>query len=130
MMFINLKEASDMVDRGILFRKMRELNFQRQLISYLVEYYFGDCIHTYSEGKRSSAVSDKRFVTRMSTFCNLLVVYLIELSCRLDRTGLRAWMSPGFILAYFLFADNLLLVGNNKSSLNKLKNVLEKWAVG
>ena len=95
-----------------------------------MEYYFGDCIHTYSEGKRSSAVSDKRFVKRMSTFCNLLVVYLIELSCRLDRTGLRAWMSPGFILDYFLFADNLLLVGNNKSSLNKLKNVLEKWAVG
>ena len=38
-------------------------------------------------------------------------------------------MSPGFILAYFLFVNDLLLAANDKLSLLELKNVLEKWAV-
>ena len=120
----------DQVDRGILFQKMRQLNFHRQVISYLEEYYFNDCIHTYSGGKQSRRQYQTRGLRQgFPLLAILFVIYLIELSNRLDGTGLWAWMSPGFILAYFLFVNNLLLAAKDKSSLLELKNVLEKWAV-
>ena len=129
MMFVDLQEAYDRVDRGILFRKMRQLNFPRQLICYLEEYYFGDYIHTLSGGQKSKRQYQTRGLRQGCPLSAILfVIYLIELSSRLDKTGMGTWLSPGFLLSYFLFADDLLLAANNETSLNGLKSVLEQWA--
>ena len=52
----------------------------------------------------------------------MFVIYFVELR----SPGWKAWMSAEFILPYFLFADVLVLTANNKSFLDKLKNIPEK----
>ena len=130
LMFVDLSAAYDMVDRGILFRKMEQLNFPTQLITFLREYYFEDCVSTAASGVRTKSL----FLTRgLRQGCNLsailFVIYLSELSRRLNCTKLGVELSPTLLLAYLLFADDIVLAGTSEAELKALKTVLEIWCI-
>ena len=52
-MFIDLQEAYDRVDRDILLTKLKQLNVSSKFIDFLSSYYFLNNISTASSGKRA-----------------------------------------------------------------------------
>ena len=60
LLFVDLQEAYDRVDRTILFRKLEQMNFSGLLINYLRDYYANDYITTDAAGVRTS----KQYQTR------------------------------------------------------------------
>ena len=52
LMFVDLQEAYDRVDRGILLKKIKQMNFSPRLLAYLKDYYSGDCVVTDAVGVR------------------------------------------------------------------------------
>ena len=130
LMFVDLKEAYDMVDRGILFRKLLQYNFPPQLISYLQEYYFADCISTSSAGKKSSTLYQTRGLRQGCNLSSILfVIYLCELSRRLNAAKLGIGLSTDILIAYLLFANNIILLGHNEDEVSALKTILEIWCM-
>ena len=130
LMFVDLKEAYDMVDRGILFRKLQQYNFPPQLINYLQEYYFADCISTSSAGKKSSTLYQTRGLRQGCNLSSILfVIYLCELSRRLNAAKLGISLSVDLLIAYLLFADDIILLGHNEDEISALKTILEIWCM-
>ena len=130
LIFVDLKEAYDMVDRGILFRKLQQYNFPQQLINYLQEYYFADCISTFSAGKKSSMLYQTRGLRQGCNLSSILfVVYLCELSRRLNIAELGIGLSADILIAYLLFADDIILLGHSEDEVSALKTILEIWCM-
>ena len=53
LLFIDLKEAYDRVDRGILLAKLAQLNFPDSFLSLLRNYYFQDNVSSTAGGEKS-----------------------------------------------------------------------------
>jgi len=60
LLFVDLKEAYDCVDRGILLQKLRQLNIPKTFINFLESYYFLDNISTEATGIRTAPQYQKR----------------------------------------------------------------------
>ena len=60
LLFVDLKEAYDRVDRNVLFAKLWQLNFPDRFISFLKDYYFQDNISTSSTGTFQDPVPETR----------------------------------------------------------------------
>ena len=65
-MFIDLQEAYDRVDRDILLAKLKQLNVSTKFINFLSNYYFLHNISTASSGKRTRKQYQKRGLGRDS----------------------------------------------------------------
>ena len=50
LLVLDLQEAYDRVDRRVLFRKLQQLNFPTNLVTFLEDYYLHDCIVTEATG--------------------------------------------------------------------------------
>ena len=63
LLFVDLKEAYDRVDRNVLLAKLRQLNFPDRFFSFLMDYYFQDNVSTSSTGNRSRKTAFARAET-------------------------------------------------------------------
>ena len=128
LLFVDLQEAYDRVDRTILFRKLEQMNFPDLLINYLQDYYANDYITTDAAGVRTS----KQYQTRgLRQGCNLssilFIIYISELGQRLNESGCGVTLPSGEVISYLKFADDIFLVSNCEDDLDELKQILEGW---
>ena len=127
LLFVDLKEAYDRVDRKLLLLKLRKIGFPDKVIEFIHRYYENDFIISQLEG----AVTKKQFQSRgLRQGCNLssilFIIYIMDLSIMLKMTGLGCQISV-IILCILLFADDIILMANDMDTLGKLKEVLVRW---
>ena len=95
-MFIDLQEAYDRVDRDILLTKLKQLNVSSKFIDFLSSYYFLDNISTASSGKRTRKQYQKRGLRQG---CNLssvfFIIYMSELSYWMRAAGVGVRLESG-----------------------------------
>ena len=128
LLFIDLQEAYDRVDRRTLFRKLEQLNFPGSLVRLLQDYYLHDCIVTEAGGSWTKRQFQQRGLRQGCPLSSILfVIYLSELGDRLNESGLGAKVSPEDIIAYLMFADDKVLAANSVEDLEELKSIIEGW---
>ena len=93
-MFIDLQEAYDRVDRDILLTKLKQLNVSSKFIDFLSSYYFLDNISTASSGKRTRKQYQKRGLRQGCNLSSVLfIIYMSEDEGSRSRspTGVRCF---------------------------------------
>ena len=130
LLFLDLKEAYDRVDRTILYSKLKQLNFPDTFIEFLQDYYCNDFITTSSTGQSTS----KMYLSRgLRQGCNLsailFVIYISELGNRLRKTKVGVALTATILLSFLMFADDILLFTTLWSDMMVLIRVIEKWCI-
>jgi len=129
-MFIDLQEAYDRVDRDILLAKLKQLNISSKFIDFLSNYYFLDNISTASSGKRTRKQYQKRGLRQGCNLSSVLfIIYMSELSRRMRAAGVGVRLESGVYVNILLFADDIILIANSPETLNQLKDILESWCL-
>ena len=128
LLFVDLKEAYDRVDRGILLQKLRQLNIPKTFINFLENYYFLDNISTEATGIRTAPQYQKRGLRQGCNLSSVLfILYLSELSRRMRESGIGARLPDGSIVNILLFADDIIILGRTTGELEQLRGILEGW---
>ena len=128
LLFVDLKEAYDRVDRDILLCKLKQLNVSDKFINFLSSYYFLDNISTASSGKRTRKQYQKRGLRQGCNLSSILfIIYMIELSVRMRASGVGLRLESGELVNILLFADDIIIISNSPESLAELKAILEQW---
>ena len=128
LLFVDLKEAYDRVDRDILLCKLKQLNVSDKFINFLSSYYFLDNISTASSGKRTRKQYQKRGLRQGCNLSSILfIIYMIELSVRMRASGVGVRLESGELVNILLFADDIIIISNSTESLSILKAILEQW---
>ena len=130
LMFLDLKEAYDRVDRPSLYKKLSQMNFPKSFIDFLQSYYSNDYISSASAGRSTG----KLYLTRgLRQGCNLsailFVLYMSELGNRLRRAGVGIELTENLLLSFLKFADDILLLSGLWSEMMFLVRIVEKWCV-
>ena len=129
-MFIDLQEAYDRVDRNILRAKLKQLNVSTKFINFLSNYYFLDNISTASSGKRTRKQYQKRGLRQGCNLSSVLfIIYMSELSRRMRATGVGVHVESGVFINVLLFADDIILIANSPETLDQLKDIMETWCL-
>ena len=128
LLFVDLKEAYDRVDRRILLKKLEAMNFPTVFLQFINSYYNEDYIISILEGE----CTRKQYQSRgLRQGCNLssflFILYVVDLSVLIHDSGYGMKLTPAHILAILLFADNIVLLANTMRELNELKVLLEEW---
>jgi len=128
LLFVDLKEAYDRVDRDILLCKLKQLNVSDKFINFLSSYYFLDNISIASSGKRTRKQYKKRGLRQGCNLSSILfIIYMIELSVRMRASGVGLRLESGELVNILLFADDIIIISNSPESLAELKAILEQW---
>ena len=128
LLFVDLKEAYDRVDRNVLLAKLCQLNFPDKFITFLTDYYFQDNILTSSTGTRSRTQYQKRGLRQGCNLSSVLfIIYVSELAHRIHRSGLGVRLESGEVIGILLFADDIILIASSPSDLTSLSSILESW---
>ena len=120
LLFLDFAEAYDRVDRSILFKKLRQLNFPEAFVRYLEEYYKNDFIVTTSAGMRSKNLYLTRGLRQGCPMSAILfAIYISELGWRLERTdlGMKLQDEEGTTISNLFFADDGILLTNRAEDL-------------
>ena len=126
LMFVDLQEAYDRVDRGILLKKIKQINFSPRLLAYLKDYYSGDCVVTDAVGVRLTQQYQSRGLRQGCNLSSILFsIYVSELGSRLQRSVLGIERQGGSPVPFFMFADDILMMAIHVAYLEHLKNILE-----
>ena len=128
LLFVDLKEAYDRVDRNILFAKLRQLNFPEHFITLITSYYFQDNVSVSSTGTRSNTQYQQRGLRQGCNLSSILfIIYVSELARRIRSSGQGVRLDSGEIIGILLFADDIILIVDNSASLGELRSILEGW---
>ena len=128
LLFVDLKEAYDRVDRNILFAKLKQLNFPERFITLLTSYYFQDNVSTSSTGARSKTQYQQRGLRQGCNLSSVLfIIYVSELARRIRSSGHGVRLDSGEVIGILLFADDIILIADNTASINALRAILEGW---
>ena len=128
LLFVDLKEAYDPVDRGILLQKLRQLNIPKTFINFLDSYYFFENISTEATGIGTTPKYQKRGLRQGCNLSSVLfILYLSELSRRMWATGLGARLRDGSAVNILLLADDIIILGRTTDELEQLRGILEGW---
>ena len=128
LLFVDLKEAYDRVDRNILFAKLKQLNFPERFITLLTSYYFQDNVSTSSTGARSKTQYQQRGLRQGCNLSSVLfIIYVSELARRIRSSGHGVRLDSGEVIGILLFADDIILIADNTDSINALRAILEGW---
>ena len=126
LLFVDLKEAYDRVDRSILLQKLRQLNVPKTFTNFLENYYFQDNISTLASGERPQYQK-----CGLHQGCNLssilFILYLSELSNRMRASGFGARLPDGSLVNILLFAYDIIILGRTPDELERLREILEVW---
>ena len=128
LLFVDLKEAYDRVDRSILLQKLKQLNVPKTFTNFLENYYFQDNISTLASGERTRPQYQKRGLRQGCNLSSILfILYLSELSNRMRASGLGAQLPDGSLVNILLFADDIIILGRTPDELERLRGILEVW---
>ena len=128
LLFLDLKEAYDRVDRMILYKKLSQLNFPASFIDFLKDYYS----HDYITSSTAGSTTRKLYLTRgLRQGCNLsailFIIYLSELGNRLRKANVGIPVYNNILLSFLKFADDLVMFSGLWSEIMILIKILEKW---
>ena len=130
LLFVDLKEAYDRVDRNVLLAKLKQLNVSSKFINFLSSYYFLDNISSAASGKRTRKQYQKRGLRQGCNLSSILfIIYMSELSARMRSSGVGVRLESGEIVNILLFADDIILISNSPETLELLKGILETWCI-
>ena len=128
LLFLDLKEAYNQVDRDILYQKLMQLNFPTTFVEFLWDYYRVDFIVCSLAGPLTWWLY---LVRGLRQGCNLsailVILYLSELGNRLRCAGLGVEMVDSILLSFPKFADNIILFAHSWPNIIVLVCVLEQW---
>ena len=128
LMFLDLKEAYDRVDRPTLYKKLKQLNFPSSFISFLEDYYSNDTISSSSVGGPSRKIYLSRGLRQGCNLSSILfIIYISELGNRLRRANVGLQVTQSILLSFLKFADDILLFTGLWSEMMTLVKILEKW---
>ena len=128
LLFVDLKEAYDRVDRNILLAKLKQLNVGDKFINFLTSYYLLDNISTQSSGQRSRKQYQKQGLGQGLNLSSILfIIYLSEISNRMRAQGPGINLASGEVVCILLYAEDIILVADSVESLEKLRGILEQW---
>ena len=86
-LFIDLTEAYDRVDRHILIRKLEQLKIPNTFVNFLKNYYFEDNISSATAGQRTRKQYQKRGLRQVCNLSSILfIIYMSELGQRMRNT--------------------------------------------
>ena len=110
LLFVDLKESYDRVDRWVLLQKLNDMNFPAPFLRYLTDYYFLDNISTATPG----VTTRKQYQNRgLRQGCNLssvlFVLYVSDLPTHLLAQGVGVRLPSGELVCVLLFADDMCL---------------------
>ena len=127
-LFIDLKEAYDRVDRHILIRKLEQLKIPNTFVNFLKNYYFEDNISSATARHRTRKQYQKRGLRQGCNLSSILfIIYMSELGQRMRNSGVGVKLPDGTVVSILLFADNIILLLDAEEDLTTLKNIMEKW---
>ena len=127
-LFIDLKEAYDRVDRHILIRKLEQLKIPNTFVNFLKNYYFKDNISSATAGQRMRKQYQKRGLRQGCNLSSILfIIYMSELGQRMRNSGVGVKLPDGTVVSILLFADDIILLSDAEEDLTTLKNIMEKW---
>ena len=130
LMFLDLKEAYDRVDRPTLYSKLKQLNFPDRFISFLKDYYCDDFITSSTAGTRTQKVYLSRGLRQGCNLSAILfIIYMSELGNRLRRAGVGIQLTQAILLSFLKFADDIVLFTTLWSDMMVLVRILERWCV-
>ena len=128
LLFVDLQEAYDRVNRDILFYKMRQMNFSERIMRFLEDYYSDDCITTESAGLRTKKQYQSRGLRQGCPLSSILfLIYVSELGQRLEASKLGIESPSGGKIPGFMFADDIVLQAISGADLEDLKSEMEGW---
>ena len=128
LLFVDLKEAYNRVDRNILISKPKQLNVSTKFINFLTSYYFMDNITTKSTGKQTRKQIQKRGLRQGCNLSSILfIIYMSELSQRMRGSGVGVLLTALLLVCILLFADDIIIMADTAEDLDKLKEIMERW---
>ena len=128
LLFVDLKEAYDRIDQGILLQKLRQLNIPKTFINFLESYYFFDNISKEATGFGTTPQYQKRGLRQGCNLSSVLfILYLSELSRGMRASGMGAQLPDGSAVNILLFADDIIILGRTTDELEQLRGILEGW---
>ena len=126
LLFVDLKEAYDRVDRGVLLQKLKDMNFPAPFLRYLTDYYFLDNISTAIPGVRTRKQYQNRGLRQGCNLSSVLfVLYVSDLPTHLLAQGVGVRLPSGELVCVLLFADDIVLIAISLPDLDILKTSLE-----
>lgn len=128
MAFLDIKAAYDTVDRGLLWRKLRERGASTRLIGTCKALY-DDCRSTVVVGEQESKalLHEKGLLQGSITSPILYALFLDDLAARV-RIRSRGTLGNTSI-ASFLYADDIAIVGDNLAHLQEMLNEAERHSM-
>ena len=128
MLFIDLQEAYDRVDRSILLAKLKQLNFPISFIDFIQHYYFNDNVTSESGGKRTKPQYQARGLRQGCNLSSILfAIYISELGFRVEKSGLGVELN-GKKIGLLMFADDLVFITDKEDQVFQFKQLLERWS--
>ena len=126
LLFVDLQEAYNRVNRDILFYKMRQMNFSEKIMRFLEDYYSEDCITTESAGLRTKKQYQSRGLRQGCPLSSILfLIYVSELGQRLEAIKMGIESPSGEKIPGFIFADDIILQAVSGADLEDLINLDE-----
>ena len=112
LLFVDLKEAYDRVDRNILLAELKQLNVGDKFINILTSYYFH--ISTQSSEQRTRKQCQKQGLCQGCNLSSILfIIYLSELSNRMRTQELGIRLDSGELVCILLFPDDIILIADS-----------------
>lgn len=129
MVLMDMKAAYDMVDRRILWYKLRhDQNMPPSLIARLKDLFDFNISYLVIKGKRSPMIINKRGLLQGSSLSPILFnFYINNLLADLHRNTPKI-IDGGLSINHLAFADDLVLMGNSKEDVQILLQRCQSWA--
>ncbi len=129
MILMDMKAAYDMVDRRILWYKLRhDHNMPPSLIARLKDLFDFNISYLVVKGKRSQMIINKRGLLQGSSLSPILFnFYINNLLADLHRNTPKI-IDGGLSINHLAFADDLVLLGKSKIDVQILLRRCQTWA--
>ena len=128
MAFIDLTKAYDMVDRSILWNKMKGFGFGGEFLSSLKSIYSGDSVQAVVNGVSTRPVYLRRGLRQGCSLSPMLfALYMADMgqAITLSSEGFRV---GNVVVSGLLFADDLVLVAKDPDGLLRLLSLVKRHA--
>ena len=128
MAFIDLTKAYDMVDRSILWNKMKGFGFGGDFLSSLKSIYSGDSVQAVVNGVSTRPVYLRRGLRQGCSLSPMLfALYMADMgqAITLSSEGFRV---GNVVVSGLLFADDLVLVARDPDGLLRLLSLVKHHA--
>lgn len=129
MILMDMKAAYDMVDRRILWHKLRqEHNMPPSLIARLRDLFDFNISYLVIKGKRSRSITNKRGLLQGSSLSPILFNFYINNLLKELHVNTPKISDGGISINHLAFADDLVLMGKSNGDVQILLQKCQSWA--